>query len=295
MKSMTGYGTSHFFSSDISIDVRLRSVNSRFLEIRFYLPEEYLIFEPDLRKMIAQRVLRGNLDLRVRRQELNAVERLECVTSLQLAKDWLRACESLSKDLNIKMGDVTVQGLVKSVEAIKCVPKNSVIDPREREILFAEVEKVLESCCKEREREGLRLREDLRDNLKGLQKFIQFAEDLREEANQKLEERFHQRLTSLGLLSSLDPQRWGQEVALQIEKSDINEELVRLKEHVRNLTEILAKDKGASGRKLDFYTQELLREINTIGSKSHMSRLTQLIVDAKITIERIKEQVQNIE
>ena len=92
----------------------------------------------------------------------------------------------------------------------------------------------------------------------------------------------------------MDSARLSQEVVIQLEKSDINEELARLKEHIKNYRHLFSAT-GAQGKKLDFYTQELLREVNTIGSKSSVSKLTQIVVQAKTLIERLREQVQNIE
>ena len=297
MKSMTGYGVSRFSSKDLSIDVMVRSVNGRFLEIRFRLPDEYLIFEPDLRKIVVEKVSRGSLDIRVCRRELVKPEGADqWIISSQLAKGWLDACQNLSEELGIKRGEVTVQSLLNSVEVIRHERDDEIsVGQREKDFLLREVSQAVSACCEEREREGLALKKELLENLKGLQHFVQSAEKLSKEANERLAERFHQRLIRLGLSSSLDPQRWGEEVALQLEKSDINEELVRLGEHVRGFEEILDRKGGVFGRKLDFYAQELLREVNTIGSKSHLSQLTQLVVDAKIIIERIREQVQNIE
>src|SRR5690606_14477481 len=116
----------------------------------------------------------------------------------------------------------------------------------------------------------------------------------RDQVNAQLRQRLDQRLKARVVAPEIEPQRIGQEVALLLEKSDINEELVRLQEHMKNYKNLLAAT-GPLGKKLDFYTQELLREVNTIGSKSSVSELTHIVVEAKTIIERMREQVQNVE
>jgi uncharacterized protein (TIGR00255 family) len=106
--------------------------------------------------------------------------------------------------------------------------------------------------------------------------------------------RFEQKIKARLSGVDVDPNRLSQEVVMQVERSDINEEVSRLNEHIRNYKGLLAHN-GAIGKKLDFYTQELLREVNTIGSKSSVSKLTQIVVQAKTLIERLREQVQNVE
>jgi len=121
---------------------------------------------------------------------------------------------------------------------------------------------------------------------------------LRDEANKALLERFEakvkSRLPKDVAAHQVDPQRISQEIVIQLEKADINEEIIRLTEHIKNF-EKLVEQPVVEGKKLDFYTQELLREVNTIGSKSQVAGITEAVVDAKTLIERIREQVQNIE
>ena len=113
-------------------------------------------------------------------------------------------------------------------------------------------------------------------------------------ANKELEKRLQGRWESMKFPGAIDPQRISQEIVIQVDKADISEEISRLKEHLRSMKALLTSSEG-QGKKMDFYSQELLREVNTIGSKSQVARLTQAVVDAKAIIERVREQVQNVE
>ena len=147
------------------------------------------------------------------------------------------------------------------------------------------------------ERAGARrqvLQKELEKLVHDLEKQVAIVAGLREDANRQLQERFEQKIGSRLKGQEMDPQRLTQEIVIQLEKADINEELVRLTEHLKNYKDLL-KSAQAEGKKLDFYTQELLREVNTIGSKSQVAKITQAVVEAKTLIERLREQVQNVE
>ena len=163
-----------------------------------------------------------------------------------------------------------------------------------KKLLLSAMNKACETAEKERRREGKDLRHQLELILHQLEEQVDEIQGVREEANQNLLARFEQKIKSRLAAVEFDSGRLSQEVAIQIEKSDINEELSRLKEHIRNYGLLLGAGE-AIGKKLDFYTQELLREVNTIGSKSSVSKLTQIVVHAKTLIERLREQVQNVE
>ena len=142
------------------------------------------------------------------------------------------------------------------------------------------------------------MKKDLQKNLKELQRYIQKISKLRDEANKVLQQKFEtkikSRLPKEAAGHGVDAQRITQEIVIQLEKADINEELTRLAEHTKKFDKITELEK-VERKKLDFYTQELLREVNTIGSTSQIAGITESVVEAKTLIERIREQVQNIE
>ena len=165
----------------------------------------------------------------------------------------------------------------------------------------SEEKKVLElvslaaaKCESEKSREGKALQKNLLSLLNKLQKVYQQMAELRKKANEELEKKFRQKLQQYSLDRQEWESRWTMELAILIDRSDIQEEMVRLKEHIKNFV-LLAEGGEQSGKKMDFYCQELLRETNTIGSKSQVAKLTHLVVDAKSLIEQLREQVQNVE
>jgi uncharacterized protein (TIGR00255 family) len=168
------------------------------------------------------------------------------------------------------------------------------ITPKEKKVFFETVLKAAEACAKVREDEGTSVQKDLKKHIDLLKKLSVKIEKLRGQTAKDLQKKYQQRLEKLNIPGEVDEQRMAQEVVILIDKSDISEEIQRLKAHLEALTDLIHSD-GSIGKKLDFYAQELLREVNTIGSKSTTSELTQFVVEAKGAIEKYREQVQNVE
>ena len=292
MKSMTGFGQGKAHTQLCQVEVSVRAVNGRFFEPRFHLPREYLIFESELKKILQEYFERGTIDIFVSRKLKSAEGGVEVVVNQHLARQYFSAYKKLAQDLKIR-GQYHIESLARLPDVIK-VEESSNLEGSEKKILIQAMKKACLSADQERKREGKSLRLDLEKSLEGLESEVVSIQGLREEANQNLLSRFEQKIKSRLSGYELDSARISQEVVIQIEKSDINEELSRLKEHIKNYRQLLSVTYPV-GKKLDFYTQELLREVNTIGSKSAISKLTQTVVQAKTLIERIREQVQNIE
>lgn len=295
MKSMTGYGLGKAQSANSSIDVSLRAVNGRFLETRWHLPREFVAFESDLKKVLEKYLQRGTVDVFVSRRLKASAVAGQMSVNKDLVKQYEKAYGEIAKVLKSKVTLATLH-----VEAIARLPdvitisETGEVSTAEKKSLYEAFEKACKACDTERKREGKSLKADLDHLLSALEKLVTEVHTVREEANKSLLERFEQRIQSKLSGVEIDSTRLSQEVVIQIEKSDINEELIRLKEHLQNYRQILNVNEP-QGKKLDFYTQELLREVNTIGSKSSVSKLTQIVVEAKTLIERLREQVQNVE
>ncbi len=296
MKSMTGYGLARTQSPEVSIEISVRAVNGRFLENRFHLPRNYFGFESDLKKKLNEFIKRGTVDVYISRKLKANVVASKIVINTKLASEYLKAFRKLSKDLQmndmIKLDLITRQNDVIQIEEQEQIPHQEIT------LLKKTFESALRKFEIERLREGLALKKDLQKNLKDLQKYVLKISKLREEANKMLQEKFEAKLKSRlpkeVMAQGFDPQRLTQEIVIQLEKADINEEIIRLNEHLKNFEKIMDQE-VVEGKKLDFYTQELLREVNTIGSKSQVAGITESIVESKTLIERIREQVQNIE
>ncbi len=296
MKSMTGYGLARSQSNEVSIEVSVRAVNGRFLENRFHLPRGYYGFESDLKKKLTEFIKRGTVDVYIsRKQKANSVSS-KIVMNTKLASEYLKAFRKLSKDL--QMNEAVKFELITRQSDVIQIEEQDQIAPNEIILLKKTFEAALKKFEVERLREGLALKKDLQKNLKDLQKYVLKISKLREDANKMLQEKFEAKLKSRlpkdAAAQGIDPQRITQEIVIQLEKADINEEITRLNEHLKNFEKIIELD-VVEGKKLDFYTQELLREVNTIGSKSQVAGITESIVESKTLIERIREQVQNVE
>lgn len=296
MKSMTGFGNFRLQNNEVSIEVSIRAVNGRFLETRFHLPRGYFPYEADLKKKFSNLVLRGTVDVYITRKIKSNVSSGRVVVNSRLAHDYHKALKKLSHELrlneNIRLEQISKQPDVIQIEEVDSLSANEVT------MLKKCFEGALKKFDTERVREGVALKKDLLRNLRELQKHVNRVTKLRDEANKLLMERFESkvkaRLPKEAAAQGVDPQRISQEIVIQLEKADINEEITRLAEHIKNFDK-LVEGSVVEGKKLDFYTQELLREVNTIGSKSQVADITEAVVDSKTMIERIREQVQNIE
>ncbi len=292
MRSMTGYGTARVQSKNVSIEVSIRTVNGRFLETRFHLPREFVAMEVELKKLLGTQISRGTVDIFVSRRVKAQASRTDVTVNAELAKKYAKAYKTLAKDLSVSYNP--------HLETFARLPDVLKLD--ESHELFTEEDKLLRKvfadactlCDKERVREGKSLQKDLGKLLVGLEKQVKVISQLREEANAQLQERYETKIKARLKGNEMDMTRLTQEIVIQLERADINEELSRLQEHIKNYRQLIMS-KEAEGKKLDFYTQELLREVNTIGSKSQVAKITSAVVEAKTLIERLREQVQNVQ
>lgn len=293
---MTGFGNFRTQNNEISLEVSIRAVNGRFLETRFHLPRVYFPFESELKKKFSHLVLRGTVDIYISRKIKSGVGAGRIVINSKLANEYMKAFKKLSTDLRINEA-IRLEQISKQPDVIQ-VEESDSVSPAEATLLRKNFEAALKKFDVERLREGAALKKDLQKNLKELNRHIGKIGKLRDEANKLLQERFESKVKArlpkevAGL--QVDPQRISQEIVIQLEKADISEEITRLTEHISNFDKLVDLA-VVEGKKLDFYTQELLREVNTIGSKSQISGITEAVVEAKTLIERIREQVQNIE
>jgi uncharacterized protein (TIGR00255 family) len=292
MKSMTGFGRATESTKELELDISLKSVNGRFLEIRLHMPREYASLESEFKKSISKYLTRGTVDLYVNRRPGPAADTADVQVRAALAKKWLKAYKDLAKELKLKQ-QPDLEMISRAPDVLKIEDRSQMTDA-EKKLVIKTVADAVKACDSERVREGKSLQLELTKLLADLESRVQKMEGLRADANKELEKKFRERLDRLGLEGTVDPQRLTQEIILQIDRTDIAEEIQRLREHIKAYRDLL-QSKDSQGKKLDFYAQELLREVNTVGSKSHVAALTAEVVDAKTLVERIREQVQNAE
>lgn len=292
MKSMTGFGSASLSNTVVELEVNVRAVNGRFLEMRLHLPREYAPLESALKKQLSSIFVRGTVDVYVLRKLKTQAQTKKISVQQDIAAEYLKGLKKLKSSLKLN-DEVRLDTIVRLPDVVR-VEEQTGLTPSEKSLVEKAFKKAAESCDEERSREGSSLNKELTKQLQVLEKLVGSFTSVRENANDELEKRFKDRLDKLGFEGKVDPQRLAQEIIMQLDRTDINEELARLKEHVGAYQQLLESSEP-QGKKMDFYAQELLREVNTIGSKSHVAKLTSLVVEAKTVVERIREQVQNVE
>ena len=291
IKSMTGYGKGEAAVGTGSFVVEIRSVNHRYGEISARMPRAFLSLEHEVKKTVSAFLKRGKIDLYVQWEEGGESAAMPQI-DIDLAKNYATLLRDLAKELNIPE-EISLETILSR----KGVLRDAVIATDESEKtphLISAVKNAVAEIDAMRRREGEILLADLtarRFLIAGLTKEIAaYAPEMAVDAAQKL----RQRLDNLLEETQIDPARLAQEVALIADRCDVTEELVRLESHFSQFDETLRCDEPV-GRKLDFLMQEMNREINTIGSKANDSKTASLVIRIKAEMEKMREQVQNVE
>lgn len=292
ISSMTGFGSGLVKNEKITVHSQVKSVNGRFLEVRFRMPREYSALEAEIKKIVAGSIFRGTVDVFIHRTFEAQSESVNAWPNLAFAKIWKQACDGLKSHLNLSK-EAYEDLLIRPSELIH-IDESFDLPNWERQAVLEAVRDAVGLCVQEKQREGgeqHRVFTGLLDHLAGL---VSSISEEKEKIIDELKKRLIEKLKILDGNIEIDPHRLAQEVLFSVERSDIDEELTRLTAHLRAYKDCL-NSKGCVGKKLEFYTQELHREINTIGSKVQDLNLSLDIIDAKTSIERLREQVQNVE
>lgn len=289
--SMTGYGRARQVLNGREITVELRGVNARFLEYSSRLPRAFAFLEDPLKKLVAARVSRGKVELSLTVQNTTAADTVVTVNWL-LAKGYRDAMTALSEQLELK-NDMSV-GLIARMPDVLA----QTAAPLDEEALWADVQAVagqaVDAFLTMRAAEGEKLKADLLSHLDVVEQLVGGIEANTAGRVKAYSDKLYARLQELLADRSIDESRLVTEAAIFADKTAIDEETVRLHSHIAQYRDILSGD-GPVGRKLDFLTQELNREANTIGSKCQDVDITRLVVELKSEIEKLREQLQNLE
>lgn len=289
--SMTGYGRAEQVLNGRDITVELRSVNSRFFEYSSRIPRTCAFMEDKLKKLVAARVSRGKVELNLSIQNVTAADTVVQV-NWQMAESYKNAFQAMADRMDLK-NDATVGMIARFPDVL-----TQTAAPTDPDALWADVEQVagqaVEAFLAMRAAEGEKLRADVESRLTTIETLVGQIEQNSAGRVQAYTERLYARLKEILEDRSIDEARLVTEAAIFADKTAIDEETVRLHSHVAQYRAILALDEPV-GRKLDFLTQELNRESNTIGSKCQDVSITRLVVELKSEIEKIREQIQNIE
>ena len=289
--SMTGYGRAGALLHGRDIKVELRSVKERFFEDSHSLPRSCAFMEDKLKQLVASRVSRGKVELSLSLQTVTAADTVVTV-NWQLAQGYRTALNAMSERMDLK-SDVTVGMLARFPGVL-----TQTAAPTNEEELWQDVQSVagqaLDAFVAMRATEGEKLKEDVSGRLTTIEALVAQIEKDSAGRVQAYSEKLYARLQELLGDRNIDEARLVTEAAIFADKTAIDEETVRLHSHVGQYREILELNEPI-GRKLDFLTQELNRESNTIGSKCQDVAITRLVVELKSEIEKIREQIQNIE
>lgn len=289
--SMTGYGRARQVLNGREITVELRGVNARFLEYSSRLPRAFAFLEDPLKKLVAARVSRGKVELSLTVQNTTAADTVVTV-NWPLAKGYRDAMTALSEQLALK-NDMSVSLIARMPDVLA-----QTAAPLDEEALWADVQAVagqaVDAFLTMRAAEGEKLKADLLSHLDVVEQLVGRIEANTAGRVKAYSDKLYARLQELLADRSIDESRLVTEAAIFADKTAIDEETVRLHSHIAQYRDILSGD-GPVGRKLDFLTQELNREANTIGSKCQDVDITRLVVELKSEIEKLREQLQNLE
>jgi uncharacterized protein (TIGR00255 family) len=290
IRSMTGFGAGRRASGGEELAVEVRSVNHKFCEVKVRAPRELGALEPVAARMVKDRLARGGVDVALRRTGPGGsmAPRVDAA----LAEAYARAYAEVQARLGLK-DPIRLSDIVSSEGVIRLDEREADLEAS-RAALELALGAALDALVAMREREGEALAADLEARLATVEGLVARVEELSPQAVEHHRARLAERVLELTQGLPLDPSRLAQEVALLADRSDVAEEITRLRSHLAQARQLLA-GREPSGRKLDFLVQEMHREVNTIGSKSQHAELSGLVVSMKAEVERMREQVQNVE
>lgn len=287
---MTGFGRGKYEKDGRNYTCEIKSVNHKYSDISIRMPRFLSCFEDKIRKKIAEHISRGKMDVFIT-FENNSSRGNRIHFNTELAKEYVKGLQELAKEIGLKY-DINLMDVAKLPEILK-------LEDDENEELFVKelmiaVEEALENFVEMRQQEGAELMQDMQKRIQiveqKVQEIEQYAGSLVQEYKQKLETRMKELLEE----KVVDENRLAAEIVIFSDKCSIEEELTRLKSHIKQFQQFTTSV-SPIGKKFDFLIQEMNREVNTIGSKANCLEITNCVIDLKNEIENIREQVQNIE
>jgi uncharacterized protein (TIGR00255 family) len=287
---MTGFGAGHGAAGGEELDVEVRSVNHKFCEVKVRLPRELAALEIEVTKAVKERLARGGVEVAVRRA--GPVAALAPRVDVALAESYARAFQEIQARLGLP-GSVTLAEVLGADGVVRLEERMVSVDVA-REAVRGALGAALDALTGMRAREGEALARDLGARLDLVSASVERVAALVPQVVEYHRARLAERVEELTRGVALDPARLAQEVALIADRTDVTEELTRLRSHVAQARALLGLAEPA-GRKLDFLVQEMHREVNTIGSKAQSAEIAGIVVAMKAEIERMREQVQNVE
>lgn len=290
--SMTGYGKGEHNDGKRSITAEIKTINNRYCDINIKTPRHLRLFEDNIRKILKNSVQRGRIDVYINIDYISESDTV-IVPNLSLAKQYKDAIDKIKSELSMNSSP-SIDTIIKFQDVLIAQEDNP-DDDELRICLENAMETAVENLLRMRETEGIQLKADIKS---GMVKILELMEVIYSNSLTIVDDyknKFELRIKELlGSTYELDENRLYNEIVIYADKSDINEEIVRFKSHMSQLSDALDNG-GPIGRKLDFIMQEANREINTIGSKIGSLDIIQAVIEIKNLLEKIREQIQNIE
>ena len=289
---MTGFSRHENQNENLTCKVEIRSVNNRFIDINTRLPKSLAPLELPLKKMVKSKCARGSFDISIAIEKNGDSEaNLEVAPNLPLATEYLNAFKNIQEGLGLK-GEIDINTILSQRDVVK--PELKKVEDSSQEIVLQTVDKTLTDLVKMREDEGKNLEKNILNqisSIKALGKLISTKQSI---TVQEFQDKLKEKIQSLTTGIEIDPARVAQESALLADRCDVTEELVRLESHLDQFNKLVASHEP-QGRKLEFLTQEINREVNTIGSKTIDLEVSKAVIEMKSCLEKIREQLANIE
>jgi uncharacterized protein (TIGR00255 family) len=288
---MTGYGRGQAGQNGVKFSVELNSVNRKQSDVIVNLPRELAELEPRIRDAVNSRIARGRLTVAVAFHR-GAAASAKVALNSELARSYHRSMLDLQKELKLE-GAITIETLLRAPGVLQ-VPEDQLSTEEAWPHVESALTEALGDLVKMREKEGKHLAKDLIRRLKLVRASLRKIRQIHPNVTRKYRQALHERIQRAGVDLPMDDDRITKEVIFFADKSDISEELIRLDSHLAQFAHHLRKNEPV-GRTLDFITQEIYREFNTLGAKANDADISQLVVTCKAEMEKIREQIQNIE
>jgi len=292
MRSMTGYGEAAGENARYAVSVSLKAVNHRFLDLQIRLADELRASEGPLRELLGKEISRGRVEARVDVRPL-----VEREAAVKVHMGIVRAAHAAVHQLvaaGLLESGLAAGDLLRMPEAFRVELPAEDWEGDDADLLQRVTREAVAQLVAGRETEGASLAAILEERVRALEEVVARLDGLRGGVREELDAALRRRLDELLGSQPVDPGRLAQEVALLVDRSDVSEEIDRLRAHLEHFRGV-TREAGPTGKRLDFLTQEIFRELNTLGSKCRNAEMTRTVLDGKVLCEQLREQVQNVE
>ena len=289
---MTAYGRGEYSTAERTFLVEIKSVNNRYKDIFVRMSKELQILEDEIRSEISSRIKRGRLEVSVQVDINSGDIDYDVELNLPLVRSYVKIYQQIIKEFNLNK-EINLDAICQRKDVILIKPEETDIDEMRSGIHDA-LSLALDSLDEMRTQEGIAIEKDFRKRLNLIVKYLDNIEEKSPLVVEEYKKKLHDRIRDLSQHMEIDENRLAQEVAIFADKCDITEEIVRAKSHVEQFEKYLSKE-DSIGRRLDFILQEINREFNTLSAKGNDSFISGWAVEVKAELEKLREQVQNVE